>query len=77
MTTTAPTYRKEIQYDRQTHDYAMYIDGELVGFARTYHDAEVTLDQLVFELLSSSNVPLATTATAGPDCHRAALTAAS
>jgi hypothetical protein len=24
----------------------------LVGFARTYHEAEVTLDQLVFELIS-------------------------
>jgi hypothetical protein len=29
----------------------MYIDGELVGFARTYQEAEVTLDQLVFELI--------------------------
>jgi hypothetical protein len=45
-------YRKEIVYDRETHDYAMYLDGELVGFARTYHEAEVTLDQLVLELLS-------------------------
>ena len=30
----------------------MYLDGELVGFARTYHEAEVTLDQLVFELMN-------------------------
>lgn len=45
-------YRKEIVYDRETHDYAMYLDGELVGFARTYHETEVTLDQLVFELMS-------------------------
>ena len=37
-------YRKEIVYDRETHDYAMYLDGELVGFARTYHEAEVTLE---------------------------------
>ena len=44
-------YRKEIKYDRETRDYAMHLDGELVGFARTYHEAEVTLDQLVFELL--------------------------
>jgi hypothetical protein len=48
----APAYRKEIVYDRETRDYAMYLDGELVGFARTYHEAEVTLDQLVFELIS-------------------------
>lgn len=45
-------YRKEIVYERETRDYAMYLDGELVGFARTYHEAEVTLDQLVFELMS-------------------------
>jgi hypothetical protein len=34
---------------------AMYLDGELVGFARTYHEAEVTLDQLVFELLNMAH----------------------
>ena len=49
MTTT---YRKEICYDRETRDFAMYLDGELIGFARTYHEAEITLDQLVFELMS-------------------------
>lgn len=45
-------YRREIIYDRETRDYAMYLDGELVGFARTYREAEITLDQLVFELMS-------------------------
>jgi hypothetical protein len=45
-------YEKEIVYDPETRDFAMYLDGELVGFARTYQEAEVTLDQLVFELLS-------------------------
>jgi len=50
--TTGCTYRKEIVYDRETRDYGMYLDGELVGFARTYHEAEVTLDQLVFDLIS-------------------------
>jgi hypothetical protein len=44
-------YHKTIVYDRETHDYAMYLDDELVGFARTYHEAEITLDQLIFELL--------------------------
>lgn len=37
----------EIVYDRETHDYAMYLDGELVGFARTYGDADKTLAALV------------------------------
>ncbi len=48
-----PTARKEIVYDRETRDYAMYLDGELVGFARTYHEGEVTLDHLVFELITA------------------------
>ncbi len=45
-------YRKEIFYDRDTRDYACYLDGELVGFARTYYEAEILLDQLVFELMA-------------------------
>ena len=44
-------YRKEIKYDQETRDYAMFLDGELIGFARTYHEAEITLDRLVFELM--------------------------
>jgi hypothetical protein len=30
----------------------MYLDGELIGFARTHLEAQTTLDQLVHELLS-------------------------
>lgn len=45
-------YRKEIIYDKETRDYACYLDGELVGFGRTYREAEIILDELVFELLS-------------------------
>ncbi len=45
-------HKKEIVYDRETRDYAMYLDNELIGFARTYHEAEISLDQLVFELLN-------------------------
>lgn len=45
-------YRTEIRYDRDTRSYAMYLDGELIGFARTYHEAEITIDQLVFELMT-------------------------
>ena len=46
------TYRKEICYDRESHDYAMYLDNELVGFQRTYREAEITLDQIVYELMT-------------------------
>lgn len=47
-------YETEIVYDRSTHDYAMYLDGELVGFARTYNDAEISLANLRLELTSGS-----------------------
>lgn len=50
--TSAPAFRKEIVYDRESRDYAMYLNGELVGFARTYHRAEVELDERVYEQLS-------------------------
>jgi hypothetical protein len=45
-------YRREIIFGRETRDFAMYLDGELVGFERTYHAAEVFLDQLEFELMT-------------------------
>lgn len=54
MTTTDATYRRE------SRDYAMYLDGELIGFARTYHEGEIALDELVFELLSSGATATAT-----------------
>lgn len=59
---------KEIKYDRETRDYAMYLDGELVGFARTYHEAEVALDQTVFELLSAGHFATATELDGGATC---------
>ena len=45
--------------DRETRDYAMYLDGDLIGFARTYQEAETTLDELLCKQLRH---PLAMTA---------------
>lgn len=42
----------DIVYDSETHIFAMYLDHELVGFARTRQEAEITLHQLVYELQS-------------------------
>jgi hypothetical protein len=42
---------REIKYDRLTRDFAGYIDGILIGFYRSYHDAEIALDAYVFETL--------------------------
>jgi hypothetical protein len=53
MTTHQPV--KEIVYDRESRDYAMYLDGELVGFARTHHEAETTLNQLVYDRLAHAS----------------------
>jgi hypothetical protein len=65
---TCATFVKEITYDRETRDYAMYLDGNPCGFARTYHEAEVTLDQLVWELLNSGITHTATELDSGiPD----------
>lgn len=44
-------FEKSIKYDRETRDYRMELNGEFVGYARTYQEAEVTLDQLVFDAL--------------------------
>jgi hypothetical protein len=50
-TTTPALYVKEIAYDRESRDFAMTLDGQLVGYARTYYEAEVALDNLVHELV--------------------------
>jgi hypothetical protein len=48
---TIPATGKHIQYDRETGDYAMFLDGEIVGYAASHHEAETTLDTLVYEIL--------------------------
>ncbi len=44
------SYRTAIRYDANVGEYAMYLDDELVGFARTRLEAERTLHELVHEL---------------------------
>lgn len=51
------SYKREIKYDRETKDYGLYLDGELVGYACTVVQGERTLDALVFELLNSTTFP--------------------
>jgi hypothetical protein len=50
-------YRKMIVYDRKTGDFAMYLNGELCGYAATYLQAESNLSKLVYELLSKPRQP--------------------
>lgn len=53
MTTITPAFAREIKYNRDSHDYDMLLDGQYIGSARDYHSAEITLDQLIYELLHS------------------------
>lgn len=41
---------KYVVYDQETRDHAMYWNGQLIGFARTPSEADVTLDALVDEI---------------------------
>ena len=43
--------QRDIVYDSATRGYAMYLDGDLVGIARTHDQAETTLDELVYHTL--------------------------
>ncbi len=44
------SYRTTIRYDATVGEYAMYLDDDLVGFARTRREAERTLHELIHEL---------------------------
>lgn len=50
-------YKKEIKWDRETKDFAMYLDGTLVGYARSYLEGEITLNNLVHETLKHQPAP--------------------
>ena len=43
---------KQIDRNRANKDYDMYLDGQYIGSERTYREAEITLDQVVFDRLS-------------------------
>lgn len=48
-------FRRNIMYSRDTQDFAMYLDGVLVGYAHSYLEAEAVLDQLMFEILRAGH----------------------
>lgn len=49
--TTSTLYEREIVYDPETRDFALYLNGQLHGFARTYGDGENELDRVVYKRL--------------------------
>jgi len=59
-TTTIPTEGKHIQYDRETKDYACYLDGEYIGHRANYSDAETTLNGLIYDKQAHGDYATAT-----------------
>lgn len=51
-------YQKSIVWDRESKDFAMFLDGELVGYARSYLEAETILNDRVHSLLSDGILPV-------------------
>lgn len=45
---------REIVYSPKDRDYALYLNGELVGFARSYAEGEQVLDSLTHDLLQGT-----------------------
>lgn len=45
-------YAKTITYDRQTKDFAAYLNGELIGYFPNHLQAENELNRIVYETLS-------------------------
>lgn len=48
-------FRRNIMYSRATQDFAIYLDGALVGYAHSYLEAEAVLDQFMLELLRAGH----------------------
>lgn len=66
-----PAEGKYIAYDSQTKDYVMYLDGQLVGCARTQIEAETTLDTLVDEIIRHTRATTADMAAEESEIERA------
>ena len=62
-----PTLTKDIRYERETQDFALYLDGQFFGYARTRREAEERLDALVYDRLTKGVQAEASTASALPD----------
>ena len=45
--------RKLISYNAQTHRYEMYLNDILTGEAMTHQEAEIALEQLILEYVTS------------------------
>lgn len=59
MQIATPAPEKAVVYDPETRDFALYLDGELVGWARSYKEGEDRLDELAYSRLSHQQPAIA------------------
>lgn len=52
-----PLFSKVLVYERTIKEYALYLNGQLVGFAPTYRAGDARLRELVHDLLSEKGDP--------------------
>jgi len=67
MTTT--TFAKTIRYDRATGDFAAHLNGELIGYFATHHEAENALDQVAYDILMDCQCATAAELDGGSDVN--------
>lgn len=58
---TTPTIAKEIVYDRESREYAIYVtidEGpQLIGFRKTWHDAEMLCNEYAYNYYTDHHTP--------------------
>lgn len=66
-------FRKEIVYDREADDFLMLLDTgsgpEPVGYARSWADADLTLDELIFAIRFETDTPGTFCPSCGDELH--------
>ena len=56
-TTDIPTDGKCIRYDRETGDYACYLNGEFIGYAANYSAGEQLCNEVYYAQLTHASAP--------------------
>jgi hypothetical protein len=51
--TTTTTPAREIRFERATMDFSLWLDGQIVGYARSYYEGEAALDAIVYSRLQA------------------------
>ena len=60
MTTTTHTFEKSISYDREIREFKATLDGNYIGHFGSYHEAELALDEVAYNLVVDGQCATAT-----------------